>query len=197
MASASSRLRAAISSYWDLTSATICSMFRLRLLSICTTTEVSLMLACSSRSSWSSWGKSKGSSQWQYKNLQDQLLSHASSCTCGRRKIVQIQKYAKHEDLCLPPHTRYAGSLFHQSKLRPYPPDQPWPNRLNLHPKNTQGNKQLIRRHWFLCSKIPCTWRKYSCLSHQEEHWAGFCLFRLRKLWRYVCRHQNNIFDFF
>lgn len=102
--------------------------------------------------------------------------------------------YAKREDLCLPPHTRYAGSLFHQSKLRPYPPDQPWPNRLNLHPTNTKGNTQLTRRHRFLCSEIPHTWRKYSCLSHQEEQWAGFCLLRLKKLWRYVCKNQNNVF---
>lgn len=51
--SASSRLLAAISSYWALTSATIWSMLRFRELSICTMTDVSLMLACSSRSSWS------------------------------------------------------------------------------------------------------------------------------------------------
>lgn len=51
-ASASSRLLTAISSYWALTSAMICSMSKLRLLSICTTTDVSLMLACSSHSSW-------------------------------------------------------------------------------------------------------------------------------------------------
>lgn len=50
--SASARVRLAMSSYWALTSATIASMSRLRLLSISTMTDVSLIWLWSSRSSW-------------------------------------------------------------------------------------------------------------------------------------------------
>lgn len=51
--SASALLRLAMSSYWARTSATMASMSRLRLLSISTTTDVSLIWDCSSWISYS------------------------------------------------------------------------------------------------------------------------------------------------
>lgn len=120
-----------MSSYWALTSDTIRSMFRPRELSICTTTEVSFRLSCSSHSSFI---KTTHTAAVNRQNPECKTSSHALYCIY----ILWFDIWRLSIDDYVPNCTEPWGSWIHHRWTTPCPPDPSWKDSLRPHPAGSQ-----------------------------------------------------------